>query len=182
MSYEELLTTARAKYGVARVDDLQALAELLVSLQFQAMEWRPYRAMLLDEFVDERLMVAAYTLADPAYLRPRATEEESEHFAPDPSEEFDPYEYGEDNVAATTLARELEILERVVVLVEHAEGNPTAVGNFRVHGGGQWVRESLWAATGVLPRDAGAPSGDSCLFGEAFSYFGREPYESAPLP
>lgn len=181
MAYNELLTAARAQYGVERADDLAAVAELMFSLRFEPLDWEPYRANLVDEFVDERLVAGAYTLIDPDVLRSRATREETEHFAADLTEEFNPREYGEENAEWTTLAHEIETLERVVVLVERAEDDPSAVCNFRVYGGGQWLREALWAATGVVPRDAGAPSEDSQLFGEAFAHVGRMPFESLPV-
>jgi len=81
----------------------------------------------------------------------------------------------------TLLARELETLAGLIVMVERDPGSEALVGNFRVHGASQWLRETLWAATGIVPRDPGAPSADSALFGRAFQHVGRERFDPAPL-
>ncbi|MFP3713884.1 hypothetical protein [Puerhibacterium sp. TATVAM-FAB25] len=51
------------------------------------------------------------------------------------------------------VAYQASITDRRLERDRHA---PQRVGNFRVHGAGQWIRESLWAATGVMPRDPGS--------------------------
>ena len=75
---------------------------------------------------------------------------------------------------------ELSTLHRLIVVIESAETSLYAVGNFRVHGLGQWLREALWAATGVLPRDPGAPAKNP-YFSVALSYWPDEVIFERPL-
>lgn len=135
----------------------------------------------MDDFVASDYVVAAFTLADAAVLQQRATEEERAMFVPDPDEMFDPLEYGAEMVEWTTWSYEMSVLQRLLVLVERHPRDADRVGGFRVYGPGQWLRESLWAATGVVPRDPRSPSDASSLFGDAFELHGRGRFEAAPV-
>ena len=75
----------------------------------------------------------------------------------------------------------METLERAIVVLETTPAHHDRVGNFRVYGAAQWLRESLWAATGIVPRDPGSPDANSLLFGEAFTLAGRAPFAAAPI-
>ncbi|PDQ34874.1 MAG: hypothetical protein B5766_08925 [Candidatus Lumbricidophila eiseniae] len=180
-SYDALLSEAREHFGVEPAVTLTDVVGLLRSLGAVPFDFNGYRDDLLDEFVDRDFVVGAYTLADPSLLRRRATVEEIEHFTADPDEEFDPLEYGVEQAERTLLFREIEILARLIIILEHDRESAELVGNFRVYGAGQWLRETLWAASGIVPRDPGAPSEESELFGCAFAHVGRSRFEAAPL-
>lgn len=157
---ERLIAAAREAYAVPATPTVEDAVRLLVDWGADPLPLEPVLDELADEFVDRPMVVGAWTLADAAVLAERATPEEREVFAADPDEVFDPDEYGPENAWWTTIAHEMQTLHRVVVLVERVAGDPEAVGGFRVYGAGQWLRESLWAATGILPRDPGAPYGE----------------------
>jgi hypothetical protein len=156
---ERLIAAARAAYAVPAATTVEDVVRLLAGWGASAFPYESVIDSLADEFVDRSTIVGAWTLADAA-LADRATPEEREAFGPDPDEVFDPDEYGPENAWWTTIGHEMEIMQRLIVLLERAAGDPETVGGFRVHGAGQWLRESLWAATGVLPRDPGAPHGE----------------------
>jgi hypothetical protein len=180
MTYADLLVAARCLFGVNEITRVDDLHRYLKSFGAVPLSFGRYRSDLVDEFVVERLVVLALTLKNGDLLRARATGEELKIFVADPNAEFDPLEYGEDQLEWTTFAHEVDILERIHILVERDERDPDRVGNFRVYGAGQWLRESLWAATGVVPRDPGAPAENSTLFGDAFVFKGRERFAAAP--
>jgi hypothetical protein len=48
----------------------------------------------------------------------------------------------------------------LLVVLERATDDPDRVGNFRVHGAGQLLRERLWAMTEIIPLDVGVPVSD----------------------
>lgn len=180
-THKTLLIEARAHFGVQPASTVDEVARLLQSLGAEPFEYEKHRDEVADEFVDWHLVVGGFTLTDSPLLRRRATAEEFEHFTADLDEEFDPLEYGIDQAEWTLFAREVGTLARLIVLVEREAETETLVGNFRVYGAGQWLRETLWAATGIVPRDPGAPSEDSQLFGRAFHHVGRELFIAAPL-
>ncbi len=176
-----LLTAARAHYDVPEAHAIDDVVSLLAGYGASVIDFAPHEENLIDEFVNASLLVGAWTITDVELLESRATGEEHELFAEDPDEVFDPNEYGEAQAEWTTWAHELDTLKRLIVLLERDGSDPRAVGNFRVHGAGQWLRESLWAATGVVPRDPGAPGEDSALFGRGFELEGREAFVADPL-
>lgn len=176
-----LLARARSYYDVPEMTTVEAASEFLESFGAVAIPFSRYRDSLVDEFVDPNLVVCVYTLYNAALLAARATDEERDVFAEDPDDEFDPLEFGAAQAEWTTWAHEVEVLERLHILVERADDDADRVGNFRVYGAGQWLREALWAATGVVPRDPGAPDADSELFGRAFAYAGRERFAADPV-
>lgn len=156
---ERLIVAAREAHAVPVATTVEDAVRLLVGWGADLLPLEPVLDELADEFVDRPMVVGAWTLADAA-LAERATPEEREAFGPDPDEVFDPDEYGPENAWWTTIAHEMQIMHRLIVFVERAADDPKAVGGFRVYGAGQWLRESLWAATGILPRDPGAPYGE----------------------
>src|SRR6218665_3723831 len=180
-SYDALLSGAREHFGVEPAVTLTDVVGLLRSLGAVPFDFNGYRDDLLDEFVDRDFVVGAYTLADPSLLRRRATVEEIEHFTADPDEEFDPLEYGVEQAERTLLFREIEILARLIIILEHDRESAELVGNLRVYGAGQWLRETLWAASGIVPRDAAPGPQESEVFGCAFAHVGRSRFEAAPL-
>lgn len=181
-SYDTLLSEAREHFGVQPAATCTDAISLLQSLGAVPFDFDTHRDDLIDEFVDPSLVVGAYTLAEPSLLRRRATPEEIENFTASPDENFDPLEYGADRAEWTLLAREVETLARLIVVLERDRESEELLGNFRVYGAGQWLRETLWAASSVVPRDPGAPSAESELFGRAFAHVGRERFEAVPLP
>jgi hypothetical protein len=176
-----LLARAREYYDVPEMTRVEAASELLETFGAVPIPFSRYRDSLVDEFVDPNLVVRAYTLHNAALLSARATDEERDVFTEDPDDEFDPLEFGAAQAEWTTWAHQIEVLERVHILVERADDDADRVGNFRVYGAGQWLRETLWAATGVLPRDPGAPDAHSELFGRAFDYAGRAKFAADPI-
>src|SRR6218665_3013573 len=124
-SYDALLSEAREHFGVEPAVTLTDVVGLLRSLGAVPFDFSGYCDDLLDEFVDRDFVVGAYTLADPSLLRRRAT------------------------------VQEIEILARLIIILEHDRESAELVGNFRVYGAGQWLRETLWAASGIVPRDPG---------------------------
>ncbi|MFC0581281.1 hypothetical protein [Micrococcoides hystricis] len=146
------------------------------ALEFDA---TPYYDSLIDEFMIRERIVGAFSLADPQLLAARATAEEIEQ-AEWPPEDTD-FEYPPEVAEWVTIQEELAGLQRVIILLEAAPDDVTRIANFRVHGFGQWLRECLWAATGVLPRDPGSPDHNSVLYRKAFQLQGRGNGESAPI-
>ena len=171
---------ARQHYAVPRAETVSEVRALLETWSAKPVDLEQHRENLYDEFVDAPLVAACFRIDDAPLLRARATDEERANFAEDPDDPFDPDEYGPENAAWTTLAHDLSTLRAVVVIVERSPDDEDRVGNFRVHGGGQWLRESLWAATGVLPRDPGPVAGE--LFAQALSAAGRGEQQADPLP
>ena len=174
-----LLEDARRHYDVPRAETIDEVTALLRSWGATPADLDEHRDNLYDEFVDANLVVASFRFDAPTLLQERATPEERANFTEDPDETFDPDEYGPENAAWTTLAHELATLGTVVVIVESRADDVTRVGGFRVHGAGQWLRESLWAATGVLPRDPGPV--DGALFARALASAGRAEQQADPL-
>jgi hypothetical protein len=176
-----LLATARAHFAVPEATTVAQVAGVLQGFGATGLSVARFIDDVADEFVDRSLVVAVFTLADASLLLSRATSEEREIFVDDPAETFDPFEYGSDQVEWTTFSHEMSTLRRAIILLECMREDPDRVGNFRVYGGAQWLRESLWAATGIVPRDPGSPDAQSTLFGEAFIHVGREPFAAAAL-
>ena len=96
-TYDQLLESAREHYNVAAMPLVDDVASFLVSLGATPLDLDRYGEDLIDEFVDPELAIVAFTLRAPQLLRQRASPEELENFASDPSSEFDPLEYGEAN-------------------------------------------------------------------------------------
>lgn len=180
-TYENLLSHARQQYSVAYATTVPDIVKIIEAFGPVPLDFERYREDLVDEFVDGSLVAAAFTLYDPLLLRQRASREEVENYFVDPTEEFDPLEFGEANREWTLYSRQVEGMDRVHIVIERSANSENEVANFRVYGEGQWLRESLWAATGVVPRDVGAPTGHPTFFGSAFQFFDREPFTSLPL-
>jgi len=177
-----LLTAARAHYAVPAATTLTEVAALLETWGGIELPLERFAANVFDEFVDASLVTSLFTILNAPLLKARATAEEQQHiFSADPDEPFDPNEYGADQADWTTYSHQMETLERAIIILEAAPTAPDHVGNFRVYGAAQWLRESLWAATGIVPRDPGSPDANSYLFGEAFTVAGRDPFAAAPM-
>ncbi|MBF4576258.1 hypothetical protein [Frondihabitans sp. VKM Ac-2883] len=131
----------------------------------------------MDEHVDRDLVVATLTILDADLMRRRALPEEIDRLEWD--EPFDPLEYGRENEAETRFAHELAF-PRLLIFLERMPDDATRLGNYRVYGPGQWLRDSLWAATGVVPRDTANSEND--LFGDACVLEGRARFASKPIP
>ena len=176
-----LLTAARAHYAVPQVTTLPEVEALLRTWGAVELALESFAPNILDEFVDASLAVSLFTILDAPLLRGRATAEEQRIFDADSVEPFDPNEYGTDQAEWTTYSHQMETLERAIIVLEAAPTQHDRVGNFRVYGAAQWLREGLWAATGIVPRDPGWPDANSYLFGEAFTLAGRDPFAAAPI-
>ncbi|WP_062302091.1 hypothetical protein [Demequina subtropica] len=171
----------RALHGIAyapTVAEASALLETKGALRF---DFAKHSGRLRDEWVDPELIVACYTLTDRVLLRDCARAEELAFAAESELDDYDPLEYGPDMVEDTVLAHELECLERIIVALERKPDDPDTVGGFRVWGCGQWLRELLWAATGVVPREPGSPTPTGTLYERAFQELGFESFEARPL-
>lgn len=177
--YEHLLDEARLRYRVPPLTTVPAVAAWLIELGATRLDFERYAEDLVDEFVEGRLVVGAFVLHAPGLLQERATLEEREHFVDD--EPFDPNEYGAENAEWTTLSHDVATLRSLIIVLEQDHEDAAKPGNYRVYGAGQWLRESLWAATGVVPFDPGAPSDMSDLFGRAFPFVNRAPLSPFPL-
>ena len=172
-------------HGLPFAPTIAEASDLIEQWGAKPFDIAPHLDWFLDEHVDAKLVVASFTFVDPVALREHATEEEQQVFVRDPDDVFDPLEYGSDQEELTTLAHEIETLDRIVVTLERASDDPARVGGFRVWGAGQWLRERLWAVTGVVPRDPGSVDRSSQLaplFGRAFSEVGRAPFTNDPMP
>jgi len=176
-----LLTAARAHYAVPQATTLPEVEALLRRWGAVELALERFAPNILDEFVDASLAVSLFTILDAPLLRGRATAEEQRNFDADSAGPFDPNEYGMDQAEWTTYSHQMETLERAIVVLETTPAHHDRVGNFRVYGAAQWLRESLWAATGIVPRDPGSPDANSLLFGEAFTLAGRAPFAAAPI-
>lgn len=108
-----------------------------------------------DEHVDESVIVSLLTITDSGVLASISSEEEKEHFFED--EEWDGPVFDD---IYSVMNEEHGSLKRVSVLLERDPANAANIGNFRVYGGGQKLREWLWATTGILPRDHGPVDGE----------------------
>jgi hypothetical protein len=177
----ELLAEARAFFGVPAATAISGVVDLLEGYGAEPFDYVRHERNLVDEFVDPSLIVGAWTITDAQLLMTRATDVEREHLTEDPDDDFDPLEYGPENEEWTTWVYEIGTLRRLIVLIEHHAGNRDEPGNFRVHGAGQWLRETLWAATGVVPRDPGPTTVDSVLFLRAFVLDGRKAGSALPI-
>lgn len=182
--YETLIEKAQRHFKVASCPSVSDAIALLQGFGATAFDFETNQDTLADEFVDRRFVVGAYTIHDPRLLKERATAEELQHaeWAVKDLEDESGIEYPAESAEWDQIQDELSTLQRLIVVIEHAAEDPNMVGNFRVHGFGQWLRESLWAATGVLPRDPGSPSENSVLFGRAFELAGREHFRAAAIP
>ncbi|MEU3333136.1 hypothetical protein ACF046_14975 [Glutamicibacter creatinolyticus] len=173
--YQELLKTAREHYGVNDAPRVSDAAELLATFGATTFDYAKFTEDLVDEFVNPALVVAAYDISAPELLASRALPVELEMTEWPPEEDEEDYDYELTKVEAQwkTIQEELSGMRRAIVLLERAEGSPAAVGNFRVVGLAQWLRETLWAATGVVPRDPGGPDQNATLYAKAFALQGR---------
>lgn len=159
MNPSALARIARERYRIIPMSSQGQVHDYLMSLGAREMSDK-FRNELIegDEFVDPLLVEAAFTITeDQVPLLDRATEAELENFVDDPDDPFNPLEYGPDQEAWTVFQHELSTLRRVCVVLERDPDNRDLPGQYRVFGAGQWLRELLWAATGVIPRDPGDP-------------------------
>jgi len=175
-----LLANAREHFAVPEATSLAEVRSLLKALGGTELPLGRFAADVIDEFVDESLAVDLFTIFDRELLEAKATPEERVHFVDD-EDSFDPLEYGPDQAEWTTISHEVGTLQRALIVLERTASDPSEVGNFRVYGGAQWLRETLWAATGIVPRDPGAPDASSGFFGEAFKLAERGHFFAAPI-
>ncbi|MFL4478626.1 hypothetical protein ACIPUB_10180 [Paeniglutamicibacter sp. ORCA_105] len=182
--YKILLDQAQRHFKVPSCPTVSDAIALLQGFGATSFDFETNQESLADEFVDRRYVVGAYTIHDPRLLKERATAEELQvaELSLEESEEDTDIEYPDESAEWNQIQDELSSLQRLVIVIEHGAEDPNMVGNFRVHGFGQWLRESLWASTGVLPRDPGVPSTESVLFGRAFELSGREVFQAAAIP
>lgn len=181
--YKNLLDQAQRQFKVPSCPSVSEAIALLKGFGATAFDFETNQETLADEFVDRRYVVGAYTIHDPYFLKERATAEELQvaEWSLEESEEDSGIEYPDEDAEWNQIQDELSSLQRLIIVLEHGAEDPTKVGNFRVHGFGQWLRESLWASTGVLPRDPGATNAESVLFGRAFELAGREHFQAAAI-
>ncbi|CBT75251.1 MAG TPA: hypothetical protein DEX36_01030 [Glutamicibacter sp.] len=181
--YQELLQATRAHYGVCAAPRVSEAAALLTSLGGKTFDYSRFAGNLIDEYVDSARVVAAYDISDPELLASRSLPVEREMMEWPPEEDEDIYDvvFTKDEELWNVIQDELGGMRRAIVLLEHAEGDAGAVGNFRVAGFAQWLRETLWAATGVVPRDPGWPDESATLYEKAFAMHGRPGCEPDPI-
>lgn len=118
-----------------------------------------------DEYVNPELVSSILTIHDEQFIRNHATSEEKEMLQVD--EPMDPKEFQRDPDDPEELwLMDFEIgAQRLLIVLEHEVSNEHRLGNFRIYGAGQWLREALWAAIGVVPLDPGTEEGE--LFSKA---------------
>ncbi len=181
--YQELLQAARAHYGVCAATRVSEAAALLTSLGGKTFDFARFADDLIDEYVDPARVVAAYDISDPELLASRSLPVEREMTEWPPEEDEDSYDvaFTKDEELWKTIQEELSGMRRAIVLLEEADGSTGAVGNFRIIGFAQWLRETLWAATGVVPRDPGGPDQSATLYEKAFALQGRPGCEPDPI-
>lgn len=178
--YQELLSRARIKYQVPSASEIPELRTFLLSIGFEKFELSPFRTALIDEFVDESHLVLCMSMVNPEWLASMATPAERENVSEYLTDPWDTNEYP-GSKDWTLLSDELSRFSRVIILVERSKEFPNLVGNFKVYGQAQVFRESVWAATGCIPRDVGYPLENAELFREAFKFFDLAPFQSRPL-
>ncbi|WP_062387348.1 hypothetical protein [Demequina iriomotensis] len=171
----------RAQHHIPFSPTVTEASALLESLGAQPFAFERHIERLRDEWVEPDLISAVYSFADVDLLHYRASDEEVQDSIEAAQFAYDPLEYGPDNVEDTVLAHELECLERIIVALEHKADDAEFVGGFRVWGSGHWLRELVWAATAVIPREPGWPKQYSPLFARAFEEVGMRPFEGRPL-
>lgn len=171
--WSELLSAAQRRYDIRALPTLNDVYDFLEALgALPLTEGTRDDLIAGDEFVDPKWVVAAFTMTDNEIdLAARATPEETENFVDDPDDTFDPMEFGPDEKAWTVFQHELSTLRRICVVLERDPIDAERLFQFRVYGAGQWLREVMWAATGILPRDLGDPH--SALFHRAIRLSGR---------
>lgn len=179
----QLLRLAREHYDVPELADLNATISWLRSLGASPVEAEVHAEHFLDEHVDRNLVTSMLTINDRDLVRSHLSGRDREFYHSNALDAeldgFDPDEYGIEKKAETIFNHEVGI-DRLLIVLERAIDDENAVGNFRVFGAGQWLRETLWAGTGVVPRDVGG--GDSDLLGDACVLAGRERWTSDPIP
>lgn len=171
----QLLRLGREALDVPELSDLNEIEQWLRNLGARDVDIDV--SGFMDEHVDRDLVVATLTILDADLMRRRALPEEIDRLEWD--EPFDPLEYGQENEAETRFAHELAF-PRLLIFLERMPDDDTRLGNYRVYGPGQWLRDSLWAATGVVPRDTANSEND--LFGDACVLEGRARFASKPIP
>ncbi|MEL7978031.1 hypothetical protein AAG589_19350 [Isoptericola sp. F-RaC21] len=140
-----------------RAQEVAEVVALLESWGATPLPVGTFEANLFDEYVEEDLVVHQASIDDERLIASRLTPDEREAFLPEAVDDDDPEPLVDgDDEGWGALADGLDSARRVIVVLERDRSAPQRVGNFRVHGAGQWIRESLWAATGVLPRDPGS--------------------------
>jgi len=133
----------------------------------------------MDEYVDRDLVTDALTVNDRSLVFTRGNDCDRDHYFANVDDDDDPLEYGPENEASTRFSIELGT-DRLLVFLERAADDPAALGNIRVYGPGQWLREALWAGTAVIPRECGPSHSD--LFGDGYVLAGYERFELRPIP
>ncbi|GAB3259150.1 hypothetical protein [Kineosporia babensis] len=127
---------ARDYYQVPDASTVADAVRLLKSWGAEPMPVGTQEGSFFDEYVEEDLVVFQARITDQEFISAHITALEVEGFGDGDESDDDP-----------------EDESGIVVILERSRDDATKVGNFRVHGPGQWVREALWAATGVVPRD-----------------------------
>jgi hypothetical protein len=158
-AYLELLHRARRELDVPEAPNFVDVVALLESWGATPMPVGTQEANLFDEYVEEPLVAYQASITDQRLIAAHLTADEREAFLGDEDDEdpVPPEEHpGDEDDGWTAIAGQLGSARRVIVVLERDRHAPQRVGNFRVHGAGQWIRESLWAATGVMPRDPGS--------------------------
>ncbi len=161
--YRELVIQARQAYEVPETESIADVVALLDTWTATPMTVGAFEGNLFDEYVDEALVVYQASINDEHLIAAHLTQDERDGFFPDDSDPDEPEstdDDGESDNGWAAVSDELDAAQRVIVILERDQTDSQRVGNYRVHGAGQWVRESLWAATGILPRDPGSTASD----------------------
>ncbi|MFT8639439.1 hypothetical protein [Bifidobacterium sp.] len=157
---------ARADYGVPALDSYDAVITWLESLGATHLALHKHWEGHYDEFVHPKRVSDILTIADEEFIRTHASQEEHENILNDAPDDPSEYQRPADEPEDLWLM-DFEIgAKRLLILLERHPRNPDKLGNYRIYGAGQWLREALWAATGVLPLDPGSEEGE--LFRQTF--------------
>ena len=160
-SIDELAAELRGEFGLPRLATLDELRAWLTD------DLGGVPTTLSEEFLagavgtSEQLIdtgALAFTLSweGDVVRAGLASVDELEHLPPPDDEPLDLDDPTPEAIEVAGILRALESAERVLVLVEAADGaeRPT---NFLTLGPGQLLTEKIWACTSILPRSTGRP-------------------------
>lgn len=162
----DLAAQARERWGLPWCPDLASVRRLLTE-RFAA---RPYalssvrHSELGAEGLNAPDLVVEVLAVEGEEVRALTTDVELAHLLPEDEDERELEESCRQwSAESVELAREeqrLQLGHLAIVVLERSRDDELALGNFRVIGPGQRLREQLWAATGIAPKDSGPIDGD----------------------
>ncbi|MFT3834967.1 MAG: hypothetical protein QM711_16895 [Micropruina sp.] len=161
VSIDELAAELRGEFGLPRLvtlDELRAwLTDDLGGTPTQLSgEFLAGAVGASEQLIDTGALAFSLSWEGEVVRTTLASVDELEHLPPPDDEPLDLDDPTPEAIEVAGILRALESAERVLVLVEAADGagRPT---NFLTLGPGQLLTEKIWACTSVLPRSTGRP-------------------------